>query len=70
MRVALIPDSEIAEKLKSGLIYYQRAIDNASDIAQEHISKISKVDEQSTSGSAEHKQSVTFEITKTGVTQV
>ena len=56
--IALIPENEIAEEAQRW-IDYQRAIDNALDIAQEYISKqsISKVDEQTTSGSIEHKQS-------------
>ena len=56
--IALIPENEIAEEAQRW-IDYQRAIDNALDIAQEYISNqsISKVDEQTTSGSTEHKQS-------------
>ena len=56
--IALIPDDEIAAEAQKW-IDYQRAIDNALDIAQEYISKlsVSKVDEQTSSGSAEHKQS-------------
>ena len=51
--IALISDE--AQKW----IDYQRVIDNALDVAQEYIAKqsISKVDEQTTLGSAEHKQS-------------
>ena len=56
--IALISDDKIAEKAQKW-IYYQRVIDNALDIAQEYIAKqsVSKGDEQTTSGSAEHKQS-------------
>ncbi|XP_022809618.1 uncharacterized protein LOC111346609 [Stylophora pistillata] len=55
--IALISDDEVAEEAQKW-IDYQRAIDNALDIAQEYISKqaISKADEQTTSSSAEHKQ--------------
>ena len=50
--IALISDE--AQKW----IDYQRVIDNALDVAQEYIAKqsVSKVDVQTTSGSAEHKQ--------------
>ena len=60
---------EIAEEAQKW-IDYQRAIDNALDIAQEYISEqsVSKVDEQSTLGLVEHKQS--HLNTKTGVAQV
>ncbi|XP_068750876.1 uncharacterized protein [Montipora capricornis] len=56
--IALISDDEIAEEAQKW-IDYQQGIDNALDIAQEYISKqsVSKVDEQTSSGSAEHKQS-------------
>ena len=56
--IALISDNEIAEEAQKW-IDYQRVIDNALDIAQEYISKqsVSKADEQTTSSSAEHKQS-------------
>ena len=56
--IALIPENEIAEEAQRW-IDYQRAIDNALNIAQEYTSKesISKVDEQTTSGSTEHNQS-------------
>ena len=56
--IALIPENDIAEEAQRW-IDYQRAIDNALDIAQEYISKqtVSKVDEQTTSGSTKHKQS-------------
>ena len=49
--IALIPENEIAEEAQRW-IDYQRAIDNASDIAQEYISNqsISKVDEQTIFG--------------------
>ena len=55
---ALISDDEIAEKAQKWTDY-QRVDDSALDIAQEYIAKqsISKVDEQTTLGSAEHKQS-------------
>ena len=50
---------KLLKKLKGGLIISERYIDNALDIAQEYISKqrLSKVDEQTTSGSTKHKQS-------------
>ena len=50
--IALISDE--AQKW----IDYQRVIDNALDVAQEYIAKqsVSKVDVQTTSGSAEHNQ--------------
>ena len=56
--IALISDDEIAEEAQKW-IDYQLVIDNALDVAQEYISKqsVSKVDEQTTSVSAEHKQS-------------
>ena len=56
--IALISDDEIAEEAQKW-IDYRRVIHNALDIAQEYISKqsVSKVDEQTTSGSVEHKQS-------------
>ncbi|PFX17050.1 hypothetical protein AWC38_SpisGene18645 [Stylophora pistillata] len=56
--IALISDDEVAEEAQKW-IDYQRVIDNALDIAQEYISRqaISKADEQTTSSSAEHKQS-------------
>ena len=56
--IALILENEIAEESQRWFDY-QRAIDNALDIAQEYISNqsISKVDEQTTSCSTEHKQS-------------
>ena len=56
--IALILENEIAEEAQRW-IDYQRAIDNALDIAQEYISKqtVSKVDEQTTSCSTKHKQS-------------
>ena len=56
--IALISDDEIAAEAQKW-IDYQRGIDNALDIAQEYMSKqsVSKVDEQTTSGSPEHKQS-------------
>ena len=56
--IALISDDEIAEEAQKWNDY-QRVIDYALDIAQEYISKqsVSKVDEQTTSGSAQHKQS-------------
>ena len=47
--IPLIPENEIAEEAQRWTDY-QRAIDNALDIAQEYISSqsISKVDEQTT----------------------
>ena len=56
--IALIPADEMAEEAQKW-IDYQRAIDNSLDIAQEYISKlpVSMVDEQTSLGSAEHKQS-------------
>lgn len=56
--IALIPDDEVAEEAQKW-IDYQRVFDTALDIAQEYISRqaISKADEQTTSSSAEHKQS-------------
>ena len=52
--IALISDDEIAEEAQKW-IDYQQVIEDALDVAQEYISKqsVSKVDEQSTSGSAE-----------------
>ena len=53
--IALILENEIAEEAQRW-IDYQRAIDNALDIAQEYISKqtVSKVDEQTTLCSTKH----------------
>ena len=56
--IALISDDKIAEEAQKW-IDYRRVIHNALDIAQEYRSKqsVSKVDEPTTSGSVEHKQS-------------
>ena len=56
--IAPISDDAIVEEAQKW-IDYRRVIGNALDVAQEYISKqsVSKADEQTSSGSAEHKQS-------------